>query len=111
MLAALHSMTRTAHVWLPGHLKARAATAAEPPRRAWVAIADHFEPGWNGADRETSQRRVRAWATEWPRIAGRHRDGTGRPPQYTFFFPQDQYHPDSLEPLRRMTEMGIADVE
>ena len=98
-------------MWLPGYLKARAASRAVKPKRAWLAIADHYEPGWRSADRETQQARVRAWADAWPAIAQRHADSSGKPAQYTFFFPEEQYRPVLLAPLQRMTEMGIADVE
>jgi hypothetical protein len=111
MFSALQKVTRNAHVWLPGYLKARAARPSTAPKRAWLAIADHYEPGWGKAELGTQRRRVRSWEEAWPRIASRHCDAEGKPPQYTFFFPEEQYHPELLEPLRRMTEAGIADVE
>ena len=111
MLSKLKKITRNPHVWLPGYLKAKRATPAGAPKRAWLAIADHYEPGWNHVDRETELRRVKAWTDAWPEIATRHRDTTGKPAQYTFFYPEDQYRPELVDPLQRMTEMGIADVE
>ncbi len=55
--------------------------------------------------------RVDAWAQQWPAIAARHRDSAGQAPKYTFFFPQEEYRPEFLDPLARMTSDGIADVE
>ena|SRR5579863_1556035 len=110
MLSALQKATRNAHIWLPGYLKTRVSRHS-PPKRAWLAIADHYEPGWGHADWETQQRRVRAWVESWPGIAEKHRDSQGNPAQYTFFFPEDQYHPGLLDSLRPMVEQGIGDVE
>jgi len=103
---------RNAHLWLPGYVAARARRRdRRPPRRMWLAIADHFEPLWNKADLPTARERVARWRRAWPEIAARHRDATGRPPQYTFFYPQEEYRPELLEPLAEMTRAGIADVD
>jgi hypothetical protein len=47
----------------------------------------------------------------WPRIAGRHVDAAGRPPCYTFFYPEEQYHPGAIDGLAQLTAMKIADVD
>jgi hypothetical protein len=54
---------------------------------------------------------VARWRKAWPEIAARHRDAAGRSPQYTFFYPQEEYHPDLLQPLAEMRDLGIADVD
>jgi len=74
-------------------------------------IADHYEPLGGGHDMEKALSRVAQWRRTWPEIASRHQDSTGRPPRYTFFYPQEEYRPELLEPLAEMTRMGIADVE
>jgi hypothetical protein len=81
------------------------------PRRAWLMIADHYEPLLGGTDVEDALRRVALWRKAWPEIAARHRDSAGNPPQYTFFYPQEEYRPELLEPLAEMARMGIGDVE
>jgi hypothetical protein len=103
---------RYAHLWLPGYLQSRLARALSSPcKRVWVMFGDHFEPGWGGANRDQARARVQRWSAAWPRIAAAHRDSVGRPPRYTFFYAEEQYHPDLLDPLAEMTQAGIADVE
>ena len=51
------------------------------------------------------------WRKQWPEIAARHRDADGRPPQYGFFYPAEEYRPELLDPLAEMTRLGIGDVE
>ncbi len=101
---------RTAHLWVPGLV----GSLLRPRRRSrtvWVAICDHFEPLWQGASAEAALERVRRWHAEWPRVAARHQDSRGRSPQYTFFYPQEEYRPHLLAPLAELTRAGIADVE
>jgi hypothetical protein len=113
-LAKLESV-RTLHQWLPGCAAARLREIADMRRtriaRVWVTFADHFEPWWRRADDRTALDRVARWARCWPRIARRHADNDGRPPCYTFFYPEEQYHPAALDALSRLAGMDIADVE
>ena len=101
---------RNARLWVPGLIRSRMRLRRRP-RTAWVAICDHFEPLWHGADAATADERVRTWRQAWPEIAARHHDSAGRPPQYTFFYPEEEYRPSLLEPLAELTRGGIADVE
>lgn len=103
---------RHAQIWLPGYLTtAWQRRNAGPAKHVLVMIADHFEPLWNRADELTATRRVQVWRAGWPLIAARHRDSRGRPPCYTFFYPQEEYRPALLDTLRDMVQLKIADVE
>jgi hypothetical protein len=111
-MSLLARKTRYAHIWLPGYLRDRWARRNRPPvERVWVMIADHFEPQWARADRDRALARVHTWSERWPKIADQHRDSAGRPAQYTFFYPQEEYRPELLDPLAEMTRAGIGDVE
>jgi hypothetical protein len=103
---------RYAHVWLPGYVRSRVARwRSSPCKRVWVMFADHFEPCWADAPRDQARARVQRWSDRWPRIAAAHQDSAGRPPRYTFFYAQEQYHPELLDALAQMTRAGVADVE
>jgi hypothetical protein len=86
--------------------------AMPPTERLWVTIADHHEPMWEHADLRTGQSRITIWRSAWPEIARRCKpDSNGNAPRYTFFFPEEEYHPTLIEPLAEMVREGIADVE
>jgi hypothetical protein len=105
-------LPRNAQIWLPGYVRDRVTTRfRKPPRRAWLAFTDHYEPLWNRASEELAIERVARWSSRWPAIAGKFRDAAGRPPRYTFFYPEEEYRPHLLEPLAKMTAAGIGDVE
>ena len=105
-------LPRHAELWFPGYVRNRLAQRAAPSgSRVWVVIADHWEPYRGNASDETAAARFTAWMQHWPRIAARHADSTGRPPQYTFFYPQEEYRCRFLDALAEMKSRGIADVE
>jgi len=109
-------LIRNSQIWGPYYVKQRLrqiTQRAMPAReRIWVTIADHYEPRWRGADLHTAQSRVALWRSAWPAIARRCKpDSAGKAPRYTFFFPEEEYHPTLIEPLAEMVREGIADVE
>jgi len=109
-------VARNAHLWVPGFLSEQwrrrlAAPQNGPPKRVWLLLADHFEPLWRGASIGTAHHRVQRWREKWPEIAGRHRDHAGRRPQYTFFYPEEQYEPQLLDLLAETKDLGVGDVE
>lgn len=82
------------------------------PKRAWVAITDHYEPLGKNATDATALDRVARWRDKWPRIADdAPRDSAGQRPQYSFFYPQEGYRHDLLEAIAEMVRLGVGDVE
>lgn len=103
---------RTAHLWLPGYCRSRMRMLGlEPPKRIWLMIADHFEPWWRNPGEQKAFERVARWTLSWPEIARRHCDSAGRPACYTFFYPEEQYHPRVMDDLATLCGEKIADVE
>jgi hypothetical protein len=77
-----------------------------------VAITDHYEPLGMGASVETALHRVAQWRDKWPRIADdAPRDAAGQRPQYSFFYPQEEYRRDILDGISEMVRLGVGDVE
>lgn len=112
MIAAIAERSRYTHRWILGAVASRFRRMAEPPPTdVWLAITDHFEPLWKNPDQATARARVALWRRRWPEIAARHRDARSRPPVYSFFYPQEEYRKELLEPLAEMTREGIGDVD
>ena len=107
-------LPRHAEIWLVPYLRDRLRKSTRPakPRRAWVAITDHYEPLGMGASVETALARVAQWRDKWPRIAeDAPRDASGQRPQYTFFYPQEEYRRDLLDGIAEIVRLGVGDVE
>jgi hypothetical protein len=109
-------LIHNSHIWGPSYIGQRlrqmTQRSAPPLERIWVTMADHYEPKWQQADLCAAQSRVALWRAAWPQIARRCKmDSVGNGPRYTFFFPEEEYHPTLIEPLAEMVRDGIADVE
>jgi hypothetical protein len=74
-------------------------------------IADHFEPLWRNSSLTLADQRISMWERRYPQIALEHTDSAGRPPIYTFFYPEEQYRPELLDALAEIVDLGIGDVE
>lgn len=111
----MRHLPKYCNLWLPGYVQNRwrewLRIARSRPKHVWLTIADHFEPLWAGADAKTGAARVAAWRRRWPQIAFDHADSSGNPPVYTFFYPEEEYLPQLIDPLAEMTALGISDVE
>lgn len=89
----------------------RKPAAYDGVRHIFFCVADHFEPLWNNADPATARQRVERWVNSYPVRNDRLRDGGGRPPQHTFFYPAEQYAPEHIDMLARLVRDGWGDVE
>lgn len=107
-------LPRHAELWLIPYLKDRLRKAGRTarPKRAWVAITDHYEPLGMSTSVEDALERVAKWRDRWPRIADdAPRDAAGQRPQYSFFYPQEEYRRDLLEGIAEIVRLGVGDVE
>jgi hypothetical protein len=108
------NLPRHAELWFAPYLKQRARRAVQglPPERVWLTIADHYEPLGMGVGIAKARERVAQWRDRWPRIsADGPTDSAGQQPQYTFFYPQEEYHKELLETIAQMVRGGVGDVE
>ena len=107
-------LPRHAELWMPGYLRGRmrALRRHSAPKRVWLALTDHYEPFGGGVDVARALKRVAAWQDRWPRIAAdAPRDADGKAPRFTFFYPQEDYHRETMDAIASMCHDGTADVE
>jgi len=108
------NLPRHAEIWLLPYLKSRMRRSLRPakPKRAWVVIADHYEPLGQNASMGTAMGVVARWRDKWPRIADdAPRDAAGQRPQYSFFYPQEEYRRELLDGIAEIARLGVGDVE
>ncbi len=84
----------------------------EEPLHVFIAVCDHYEPDNANPARHVADARVERWCSDYPKLFGQFEDSSGRPPQHSFFFPQDEYFvPEYLDQLRDLCADGFGDVE
>jgi hypothetical protein len=107
-------LPRHAEIWMAPYLWSRLRKNLRRGRskRLWVTVTDHFEPLGMGASQETALGRVARWRDRWPRIADdAPRDADQQRPQYSFFYPQEEYSRELLDGIAEIVRLGVADVE
>ena len=86
-------------------------TSCDTDIHLFIAVCDHYEPEWSRPASSVSQEKVKTWIEKYPLLFDQFRDSNGRPPQHTFFFPQDEYKPEYLDQLALLCQQGFGDVD
>ena len=105
---------RNMHYWLGSYYfpsQRLEKVDTDQPVDLFLAICDHWEPECYGASHEKAMQRVQRWVYEYPKAFRMFHDVNGRPPQHTFFFPQDEYHPEYLDEIAQLCAEGFGDVD
>lgn len=81
------------------------------PVDVFLAVCDHYEPEWGNPTREVALSRVHRWCDEYPQQFQEFLDVDGRSPRHSFFFPQDQYRPEYIDPLAELCQSGFGEFD
>jgi len=117
-------MFRSIDKWLIGYLKSvlRRPRSVKGPLHLIFCVCDHFEPFHKTVHKDGSvdggissaeaQGLVRDWCGQYKDgISGCLTDSDGRQPQYTFFYPQEEYDSECLDTLAGFCGRGLGEVE
>ena len=107
--------SRGMDIWVPAYLSPKHEV---PPivldrnvTEVFIAVCDHYEPEWGNPKRADALAKVLRWTEEYPKRFSKFCDVDGRPPQHTFFFPQDQYRPEYIDPLADLCHAGFGEFD
>ena len=103
--------SRNMHVWILDYLRRPRRKSHTGPTHVVFLFVDHFEPMWHDADADTQRARVARWGSDYRALADRHRDADGRPPQHTFFYPQEEYTQEHLDAVASLCRDGYGEIE
>ncbi|MCY7353512.1 MAG: hypothetical protein LH470_00190 [Lysobacter sp.] len=102
---------RNMQLWIGSYLRRRAPRVSDRPVHVMFCFVDHFEPMWHGADLPVQRARVDRWCNDYRAMASRHRDADGRPPQHSFFYPEEEYAEEHLDKLAALCADGYGEIE
>lgn len=100
--------------WIVSYLftfRQRHLPGPNEPVHLIFAICDHFEPKRGDVSHEQAKARVQQWIDEYPKRFSQFRDANGRPPQYTFFYPADEYDPELVDMVAGLCRKGFGEIE
>src|SRR5665213_78900 len=100
--------------WLPDYLRRhrfdRRSFAHGQIIDVMVLTADHYEPAKRfGAAAAVES--VRSWCAAYEKMARKHGDADGRPPQHTWFYRYDYPNADCVRELSESVFRGFGEVE
>lgn len=106
-------MLKNVQIWIFEYIRQHLSPKPSNLRPVHVifAIADHFEPRWGKANKNKELERVDKWISKYEPIVERHCAGDGKIPQYTFFYPIDEYTPEVFEKITQFCEKGFGEIE
>ncbi len=108
--------------WGWGYLRQRMRMiGAARPSHFVLCVADHFEPFGReiqpdgsitgGGNVDMALQHVLAWCKAYRKTVADLQDDDGRPPQHTFFYPWDEYHPKIVDAVGLFCKKGYGEVE
>lgn len=102
---------RNMHLWIGSYLRRRTPRVSDRPVHVMFCFVDHFEPMWHQADLATQRARVDRWCRDYRTLAAKHRDADGRPPQHSFFYPEEEYAAEHLDKIASLCADGFGEIE
>lgn len=100
--------------WLWSYLTrdwAHAKAPAGKTKHLMFCFVDHFEPQYQQPSYETECARVARWRQEYPALCQGLKDADGRQPIHSFFYPEEEYRPEHINPLVELCRMGLGEIE
>lgn len=104
--------SRNMHLWILSYLKQTLSQkTVTGDKHIYVCLADHYEPYFGSADQNTARARVRRWVEGYKRVASSHTDSSGRNPQHSYFYPEEEYDEWVLDELKSLCDSDLGDVD
>jgi len=93
-------------VWFPAYVRRSfgSTSTVQKPIHILFFFTDHFEPS-------THTEMVDRWLVEYPKLAARHHDSSGRMLQHTWFYPAEQKIDSNMTALQKLITGGYGEVE
>lgn len=103
------------HLWAPAYISEKfgylCGSRPSKPVHIMFMIADHFEPRRDNPPYSVECEKIKEFIDKYTKVALSRKDSSGRPPQYTFFYPAEEYRKEHLDRLADFCKKGFGEVE
>jgi hypothetical protein len=105
--------SKNMQIWFLSYLKQQLASQKNisKTKHIYVCLADHYEPYLDQVDQTKAHARVQRWVNEYPKIAKMHSDSNGRPPQHSYFYPEEEYDEWVMQQIKSLCEQDLGDLD
>ena len=105
--------SRNIHIWIGSFVANKLSRSASQGqhKHIYVCLADHYEPYLDQVDQQKAHQRVSRWVANYPKIAANHSDSNGRPPQHSYFYPEEEYDEWVMEQIKSLCDQDLGDLD
>lgn len=105
--------SRNMQIWFFAYLKQQLTSKKNlaKTKHIYVCLADHYEPYLDNVDQTKAHARVRRWVAEYPKIALKHTDSSGRHPQHSYFYPEEEYDIWVMQQIKTLCDQDLGDLD
>ena len=106
--------SRNMQLWITSYIKEKLFSRRAKKtalKHIYVSLVDHYEPYFGNATQEEARELVTKWMNSYRKISASHTDSNGRPPQHTYFYPEEEYDEWILNEIKLICKEGLGDVE
>ena len=113
VVVAMEIQSKHVLLWLRSYLRNdwKGELPKGKTKHLMFCFVDHFEPGYGRPSYEVECARVARWRTEYPALCAGLSDADGRGPIHTFFYPEEEYKREHLDPLVEICRMGLGEID
>ncbi len=104
--------SRHMDIWIASYIRTRKLRQSNARHKhIYVCLADHYEPYFNNVTQEVARGLVDNWVEQYRKVASQFSDSNGRPPQHSYFYPEEEYDEYVLQQIQKICEDGFGDVD
>lgn len=105
--------SRNLNIWITSYLKQffKRKHSSGSIKHIYFCLADHYEPYVGKVKQDKAHARVSRWITEYRNIAKHHSDSYGRPPQHSYFYPEEEYDEWVINKLSEICKDNLGDLD
>jgi hypothetical protein len=104
-------MLNNIHLWIADYFRQMPRRMAIHPKHIVFSVVDHFEPQNGKVMHRTEVERTKRFLFKYAEIAAKHKDCSGIPPKYSFFYPIDEYNQTCVDLVADFCRKGRGEVE
>jgi len=105
--------SRNLQIWIISYLKQyyKGFPTSGGIKHIYFCLADHYEPYVGKVEQAIAHERVSNWVQKYSELASKHSDSSGRSPQHSYFYSEEEYDEWVLDQISGICKGGLGDLD